>query len=86
MFKVFFLDSLPLLKIGGKLLAYKGDIKDEIKSSKKALDVLGGEIESIEVYKLNGEYNRTFVIVKKVKEISAKYPRPQNKPKLNPIL
>ena len=78
--------SLPLLKIGGKLLAYKGDIKDEIDSSKKALEVLGGEIEAIEEYKLNEEYNRTFVIVKKIRETSTKYPRPQNKPKLNPII
>ena len=78
--------SLPLLKIGGKLLAYKGDAQNEIESSKKALDILGGKIESIEEYKLNGEYNRAFVIVKKIKETSIKYPRPQNKPKLNPIL
>ena len=49
-------------------------------------DILHKKIESIEEYKLNGEYNRAFVIVKKIKETSIKYPRPQNKPKLNPIL
>lgn len=77
--------SIPLLKVGGILVAYKGDAEEEIKASGNALKVLGAEIETVDKYKLNGEYNRSFIIVKKVKKTPEKYPRGQNKPRISPL-
>ena len=77
--------SLPLLKVGGKLLAYKGDNnEEEIEDSNKALEILGGKIQK--VLKFDIENNkRTVVVVVKTKDTPIKYPRNKNLPKTNPL-
>jgi len=81
--------SLPFLKIGGKLIAYKGqNYNDEIIAAKNALNILGGQVEKIVDYELeiNDEIqNRYLIVVKKIKETAVKFPRGQNKPRLNPL-
>ena len=77
--------SLPLLKIGGKLLAFKSkDFENEINLSKNALTVLGGKIIKIETKDLEDNL-RCLIVVEKIKSTPEKYPRPQNKPRLKPL-
>ena len=77
--------TLPLVKKGGAVVAYKGDPEEELRNAEKALRVLGGRIKNVEKYKLNGEYERSFVIVEKIEETPLKYPRGQNKPRIMPL-
>lgn len=78
---------LPLVKLGGKLIAYKaGDIEEEIKNSLNAIKILGGQIEDIKKFNLpNNMGTRSLVIIKKIKNTPNKYPRNKNLPKLKPL-
>lgn len=80
--------TLPFLKVGGKCIAMKGpNIEEELNNSKKALKVLGGEIEKIENIKLpNSDIERNIVIIKKIKETPKQYPRKAGKPSKEPIM
>lgn len=80
--------ALPLLKIGGIFLAYKGgDVKDEIRNSKKAITILGGAIEDIKKFNLPNDLGeRSIIIIKKIKETPKIYPRNKNLPKIKPII
>ena len=77
--------TLPLVKKGGAVVAYKGDPEEELRNASNALRILGGRVKSVEKYKLNGEYDRSFVIVEKISETPIKYPRGQNKPRIMPL-
>ena len=78
---------LPLVKVGGYVLAYKSlNYEEEIKESKKALDVLGGKIEKILEYDLvKSEQKRFVIVIKKTKQTPKNYPRNQNKPRTQPL-
>ena len=73
---------LPLLKVGGHFIALKGpEMNDELKESKKALSILGGEITEVKAYTIdNGQYGRTIVMVEKIRETPQKYPRKAGTP------
>jgi len=78
---------LPLVKIGGFFLAMKGPkLDEEIIAAKKAVDVLGGEIEKIINLKLpvTGD-ERNLVVIKKIKQTPEKYPRRRGVPLKKPI-
>jgi 16S rRNA (guanine527-N7)-methyltransferase len=78
---------LPLVKIGGFFLAMKGPkLDEEIIAAKKAVDVLGGEIEKIINLKLpvTGD-ERNLVVIKKIKQTPEKYPRRPGVPLKKPI-
>ena len=78
--------SLPFLKIGGLLLAYKGkNVHEEITQAQNALNILGGTIESIIQENLDSETVRYLVVVKKVKPTSNSYPRGKNLPRTKPL-
>ena len=68
---------LPLLKIGGYFIALKGSKgQDELKSSKKMLEKLGGELYLVDEYELpESREQRVNIIIKKIKETPKKYPR-----------
>lgn len=66
--------SLPLLSLGGLLIAYKLKDTDEIKESTKALEELGGEIIANHEYELLGQ-KRVFIFVQKVAPTPKQYPR-----------
>ena len=71
---------LPLLKVGGYFIALKG-LKgiDELKSSKKMLEKLGGEVHLTDEYELpESKEKRINNIIKKIKKTNLKYPRPYN--------
>ncbi len=78
---------IPLNNIGGKCLCMKGsNINDEINDSKNAIKILGGEIEKVDEFNLpNSDMKRNIVIIKKVKDTPAKYPRKPGTPAKEPL-
>ena len=76
--------ALPLLKVGGIFISYKAT-DEEIKDSKNALSVLGGEIEKVEKLSLPNGDNRCFIVIKKIKETPIKYPRQYSLIKKKPL-
>lgn len=68
---------LPFIRIGGKCICMKGpNIEEELKKSKKAIEILGGKIEKIDNLIIGGkEIERNIIIIKKIKETPNKYPR-----------
>ena len=79
---------LPLTKVGGKMLAMKGpDFKDEITNSKKALNILGGEIEKIDEYLLpKTDIRRSVILIRKIKSTPQKFPRKPGTPAKEPLI
>lgn len=79
---------LPFVKVGGRCICMKGsNAKEEIENSKKAIKLLGGEIESIEEFCLpDSDMERTIIVIKKVSNTPAKYPRKAGTPAKDPIV
>lgn len=78
---------LPLVKVGGLVIAYKGaNLAEEFMEAENALEILGGKVlKSLRFDLPNGHGERHILIIEKVKPTDKKYPRPQNKPKTDPI-
>lgn len=78
---------LPLLKVGGLMLApKKGDIKDELEGAKLAARILGGGAPELHRFMLPGEEEARFVVaVKKVELTPAEYPRRVGVAKKEPL-
>ncbi|MBR6779019.1 MAG: 16S rRNA (guanine(527)-N(7))-methyltransferase RsmG [Clostridia bacterium] len=78
---------LPLVKVGGIVIAYKGaNIAEEFVDCDKALETLGGKVlKSLRFDLPNGYGERNIVIIEKIKQTPAKYPRAKNLPKIDPI-
>jgi len=79
--------NLPYVKLGGYFVAMKsGEIDEEAANAKRAIKLLGGELERIEKFRLpNTDIDRSLVIIKKVKETSKKYPRKAGLPTKEPL-
>lgn len=76
---------LPFLKKGGFLFAYKGpDGKEEMKKAEKAISVLGGRCARIEPSPVEG-FDHNIVIIEKIKNTPAKFPRKAGTPAKEPI-
>lgn len=77
--------SLPFLKVGGILLAYKSNNAEiEIDASKNALNLVGGELNEVKYYNIENN-NRCIVVIKKIMPTKTVYPRKKNLPKTNPL-
>ncbi len=78
---------LPFAKVDGRCICMKAsDIDEELRDAKKAIEILGGEIEKIETITLeNTDIQRKIVVIKKVKETPKKYPRKAGTPVKEPI-
>lgn len=76
---------LPFVKVGGSFVAYKGDADDEIEEALNAIEILGGEIESVIKYELPECGRRTLIKIKKIKTAPEKYPRGQGRERKNPL-
>lgn len=77
---------LPLLKIGGKMLALKGpDCAEEVKSAAKAIKILGGKLLELKEYELADAGSRTLVVIEKVSHTPIKYPRQRVKLSEKPL-
>lgn len=79
---------LPLVKIGGKCICMKGsNVNEEIENSKKAISMLGGKIETIEEFCLpRTDMVRNIIVITKVNNTPAKYPRKAGTPSKEPIV
>ena len=64
---------LPFVRVGGSFISLKGPSED-ISLGANAVKLLGGKIESELEYQLEGE-GRKLVVVKKISQVSPKYPR-----------
>lgn len=79
---------LPFVKIDGMVVAMKGsEINDEINKSKKAINVLGGNLIKIDNFNLpNSDYERNIILIKKEKNTIKKFPRKAGMPSKEPIV
>ena len=79
---------LPLLKIGGWLIAQKGrEPQEEIAGSRLALNTLGGSLHDVVPVSVPGlEAQRALVIVAKAARTPAAYPRRAGIPQRQPLL
>ena len=68
---------LPLVKKGGAFIAMKGpDCTDELNDAKRAIKLLGGEVEDVKKYLVPGtDATHSAVIIRKTSDTPAKYPR-----------
>ena len=78
---------LPSIKVGGICICMKaGNIDEELKNAKNAINILGGKIEKIEKLILpNTDIERNIVIIRKIKNTPNKYPRKPGTPSKDPI-
>ena len=76
----------PLVKVGGRVVAYKGDAAEEIEEAANAAKLLGLELECAEHYDLpEGEGARTLAVYRKIKPTPPKFPRGQGKERKDPL-
>lgn len=78
--------ALPFVKPGGFFAAYKTeDAYDEIAEANKAIEALGGKLRSIKA-SVSRDSGHVIVIVEKLVETSARFPRKAGEAKKNPIV
>ena len=76
--------DMPFVKVGGTFVAYKGDAEEEIKEAKNAIDVLGGRLDYVFTFDLEGAC-RMITYIKKIKNTDSKYPRGNGKERKSPL-
>jgi 16S rRNA (guanine(527)-N(7))-methyltransferase GidB len=75
--------TVPLLKIGGKSICYKGDAKDELNASKTALHLLHA---SADVLPVSSDYGvRSLIVCTKNAPTPGRYPRKAGVPAKDPL-
>jgi 16S rRNA (guanine527-N7)-methyltransferase len=78
---------MPLVKPGGMFIAMKGSSTEELDSSKKALDLLGGGLEEVRELTLPfSDIKRNLIIIRKLRQTPTKYPRKSGKPSKEPLI
>ncbi|ETP71415.1 16S rRNA methyltransferase G [Lachnospiraceae bacterium JC7] len=79
--------DLPFVKTGGYFIAYKsGKVEDELNQASKAIDVLGGEVESkVNFVLTDGESERSIIFIHKTKKTPKTYPRKAGTPSKSPL-
>lgn len=78
---------IPYIRTGGIFIPYKsGDIDEEVAASRKAVDILGGQIDHVEKFQLpDTDIHRSFVFINKIKNTQKKYPRKAGTPAKEPL-
>lgn len=75
--------TVPLIKVGGLAIAYKGDAAGELKQSRAALHLLHANAR---VEQVGADYGaRTLVLVEKTAPTPAQYPRRAGLPERKPL-
>ncbi|MGQ9927336.1 MAG: 16S rRNA (guanine(527)-N(7))-methyltransferase RsmG [Chloroflexaceae bacterium] len=78
--------ALPLLRVGGLLLAPKGvGAEPEIEGARRAVALLGGTIEQVVPIQLPGVEPRSLVVARKVAPTDPRYPRSVGIPARRPL-
>ena len=80
--------SLPLVKIKGKVIAYKSQkAEEEIAEAQNALNILGGKVTELQTVLIKEiDSIRVNIVIEKIKNTPKEYPRGKNLPKLKPII
>lgn len=74
---------LPFVRVGGKMIAYKGEA-DETKEAARAVTLLGGKTE--DVLRIETDWGtRHLIIIRKVADTPAAYPRGNGKERKKPL-
>lgn len=78
---------IPFIKVEGKCICMKSsDIDTELENAKKAINILGCEIESKDKFNLpNSDLGRSIIVLRKVKNTPSKFPRKAGTPAKEPI-
>lgn len=77
---------LPFVKVGGYMLAYKGEGAEELQQAKRALSLLGGGKAEHFSYELpEGFGARSLIRIEKVSPTPARYPRGQGRERRDPL-
>ena len=78
--------TLPLVRTGGYLVAYKGpQYEEEIKDAKNALGILGGKLKTVETDSIRKDTDHVALVIAKVRQTPEKYPRRAGTPSKKPI-
>ena len=77
---------LPLVKIGGQMLAQKGkEAEQEAKQAENAFTTLGGELRQIVSVTLPGVDARALIVIAKIHRTPDRYPRRVGIPSKRPL-
>ena len=78
---------LPLVKIGGYFIPYKGrEVKQEIEDYEIAIEELGGVIDDVSIFELpDTDITRSLILIYKDVETGKKYPRRNGVPQKKPL-
>ncbi|HET7580534.1 MAG TPA: 16S rRNA (guanine(527)-N(7))-methyltransferase RsmG [Bacillales bacterium] len=78
---------LPLARTGGDFLAMKGaSIQPELEESERAIELLGGQLESVESLLIPGEMSKRHIVrISKQAGTPASYPRKPGTPNKRPL-
>ena len=66
---------LPFVREGGKFVAMKASVTDEIEEAQGAIRLLGGKFKEIKEFSLPDGSERRLVVIKKISQTPPKYPR-----------
>jgi 16S rRNA (guanine527-N7)-methyltransferase len=78
--------GIPLVKLGGRVLLWKGSsYQQEISEAQHAMEALGGEIKAIHLYNLMQERDRAIVAIEKVRPTPEQFPRRTGTPTKKPL-
>jgi len=78
--------GLPLLKVEGRLLLWKGrNYTIEMEEAQNALETLGGMVEDIFHYTLMEDLDRVIISIRKTSHTPDKYPRRVGVPSKRPL-
>lgn len=75
---------LPLVRVGGRLLAQKTD-SEEIEAARQAIAIVGGELASVEPAPSRARHAGVVVVVTKLAHTPARYPRRPGVPSRRPL-
>lgn len=78
---------LPFLSVGGKFICQKGpDVEKEVEEGRRAVEVLGGKIQSISKIALpDSDITHSLIVIEKQKKTPTNFPRKAGKPSKDPI-
>ena len=78
---------LPFVRVGGRMLAYKGPaLAEELAQAQNALDILGGSVECDAPVSLPGrDWEHRLAVIAKIAPTPEKYPRRAGKPEKKPL-
>lgn len=78
--------SMAFVKVGGYFISQKGpEYKEELKSAKRAIELMGGEVKDVIHTPLPNDIDHYIAVIKKVKATDKKYPRGGGKPRKSPL-